>query len=84
MEQAQSVATFAVISPGKAGRRGCTACSRPIRRSTLAAAKETMFFDANYHRGSTGTTACSRGLTYARWTIAAWARFGVSRAATPK
>jgi hypothetical protein len=51
MEQVQSAATFAVIGPGKAGTTWMYSLLKVHPEVCVAAAKETMFFDANYHRG---------------------------------
>jgi Sulfotransferase domain len=51
MEQATSIATFAIIGPGKAGTTWMYSLLDAHPEVCMAAAKETMFFDANYHRG---------------------------------
>jgi hypothetical protein len=51
MHPAPSVATFVVIGPGKAGTTWMYNLLREHPEVCVAAAKETMFFDANYHRG---------------------------------
>lgn len=51
MHPTASIATFAVIGPGKAGTTWMYSLLKAHPEVCVAAAKETMFFDANYHRG---------------------------------
>jgi hypothetical protein len=51
MSPSASVATFAVIGPGKAGTTWMYNLLKAHPEVCVAAAKETMFFDASYHKG---------------------------------
>src|SRR6266508_5585214 len=51
MRPSTSVATFVVIGPGKAGTTWMYSLLKAHPEVCVAAAKGTMFFDANYHRG---------------------------------